>query len=110
VSNGALGDGPAADAAIRAACETAAVARAEGVDLSNADAIAALERVIDDTAANRSSMLQDVDAGRRTEIDAINGAVVDRAGADDLAAPTNRTLAELVRAWEADRGLRDGPG
>lgn len=96
-----------------AARETAAVARASGIDLSDERAVAAVERVVADTAANRSSMLQDVDAGRRTEIDAINGAVVDRARDLDrgesgpaLAVPVNATLAALVRAWETGRGLR----
>jgi len=47
-------------------------------------------------------MYQDVLATQRTEVDAINGYVVDRA--DD--APVNRTLTGLLRAWERARGLR----
>jgi 2-dehydropantoate 2-reductase len=106
--NGALATGPAAALARRAARETAAVARANGVDLADAAAVAATERVVADTAANRSSMLQDVEAGRRTEIDAINGAVLDRSSAreDPIDAPVNETLAALIRAWEAERGHR----
>ena len=61
---------------------------------------------VEATAANRSSMRQDLDAGRRTEVDAINGHVVDRAGAHDLAVPTNETLTRLLRLWERGRGLR----
>ena len=106
VENGALSDGPAAGAARRAANEAARVARAEGVELSDADAMAALERVAEATAANRSSMLQDVSAGRRTEVDAISGAVVERAARHGVDVPTNRTLADLLRAWERGRGLR----
>ena len=104
VRNGALRDGPAADPAVRAARETARVARAEGVNLSDDRAAAALREVVEATAANRSSMLQDVDAGGRTEIDAINGAVADRAESLGVDAPVNRTLAGLVRAWEAENG------
>jgi len=63
--------------------------------------VAAVERVAEATAANASSMQQDVLAGRRTEVDAINGAVVDR-----VDAPVNRTLTALLRAWERARGLR----
>jgi len=48
-------------------------------------------------------MRSDVEAGRPTEIDAINGAVVDRAS-DPV--PVNETLTALVRAWERERGLR----
>jgi 2-dehydropantoate 2-reductase len=50
-------------------------------------------------------MLQDVEAAQRTEIDAINGFVVAQSG--DVAVPVNETLAALVRAWEAERGLRN---
>jgi 2-dehydropantoate 2-reductase len=103
VENGRLADGPAADVARRAARETARVARAEGVDLSNRRARAALDDVVDTTAANRSSMLQDVDDGRRTEVDGINGVVVERAADHGLDVPTNRTLRDLVRAWGAPR-------
>ncbi|QLG28411.1 ketopantoate reductase family protein [Halorarum halophilum] len=106
VENGALAGPPGARTAERAARETARVARAEGVDLTDDDAVTALRDVVDETAANRSSMYQDVRAGRRTEVEAINGAVVDLGRANAVATPTNGTLAELVRTWEAARDLR----
>ncbi|XVH32760.1 ketopantoate reductase family protein [Haloferacaceae archaeon DSL9] len=102
VENGALADGPATTIAKRAARECARVARAEGVRLSNRQALAALERVAATTAANHSSMRQDVAAERRTEIDALNGEVVARASAHRLAVPTNELLTALVRAWERE--------
>ncbi|MFB6295355.1 MAG: ketopantoate reductase family protein [Halobacteriales archaeon] len=103
VRNGALVDGPAADLAARAATETAAVAREQGIDLPDARATGAVRQVAETTAANRSSMLADVESGRRTEIDAINGYVVDHAGGD---VPVNAALAGLIRAWEAGETLR----
>ncbi len=107
VENGALGSDDAATVAHDAARETARVARAEGVRLANRQARAAIDGVIDATAANRSSMLQDVEADRRTEIDAINGVVVERAATHrHVDVPTNRTLTRLVRSWETGRGLR----
>lgn len=106
LENGAVLDGDAGSVAAAAARETAALARAEGVELSDRAAERALDRVADATAGNTSSMLQDVTAGRRTEIDAINGYVADRAADAGLDAPTNRTLVALVRAWEAGQGLR----
>jgi 2-dehydropantoate 2-reductase len=53
-------------------------------------------------------MLEDVAAGRRTEVDAIYGAVVDRADGFGVAVPTCRTLASLIRARELGAGAR-GP-
>ncbi|MFC4436177.1 MULTISPECIES: ketopantoate reductase family protein [Natrialbaceae] len=103
-NNGAVLETPANDIARAATRETARVARADGIRLSNREALAAMERVAVETAANASSMRQDVLADRRTEIDAINGYVVDRAADRGLEVPINRTLTTLVRAWERGRG------
>ena len=68
--------------------------------------MAAVESVAGATADNTSSMRQDVPAGRRTEVDAIGGYVLERAREYDLEVPVNETMTRLLRAWEADRGLR----
>ena len=107
VENGALTEEPLAGLARTAAVETSAVARAEGVALTNETAADAAATVARETARNRSSMLQDVTRGRRTEMDAINGYVTERAAATDRSVPVNRTLAELIRGWE--RGAGVGP-
>ncbi|ARS89780.1 ketopantoate reductase family protein [Natrarchaeobaculum aegyptiacum] len=104
--NGAILDPPAADVAHAAARETARVARGAGISLTDEAAVGAVSQVARDTAANTSSMRQDVRAGRRTEIDAINGYVVDRAEELGLAVPTNRVLASLIRTWERSNELR----
>ena len=101
VPNGALSDGPLSDVARRAARETARVARSRGVDLTDDDALAALESVVDTTADNESSMYRDVQASRRTEVDAINGYVADSA----VETPVNETLAALLRGWERESKL-----
>lgn len=49
-------------------------------------------------AAHRSSMLQDVEAGRRTEIDYLNGAVVRLGKTHGIATPFNEVISELVKA------------
>lgn len=57
-------------------------------------------RLIHDTAAHHSSMLQDVRRGRPTEIDAMNGAIVrlgERAG---IPTPMNALVTRLVHARE----------
>lgn len=101
IENGGVLSDPASEVAAAAARETARAARAAGVELSDQAAVAAVQRVAEATAANTSSMHQDVLAERRTEVDAINGAVADR-----TEAPVNRTLAALLRAWERERDLR----
>ncbi|MGQ3328423.1 MULTISPECIES: ketopantoate reductase family protein [Halorubrum] len=106
ISNGATLDGPGGEAAREAAREVARVARADEVALGEAEAVAAVERVAADTAANRSSMCEDVAAGRRTEVDAIYGAAIERADRFGVSAPTCRTLASLVRAWEVGADVR----
>ena len=88
------------------AAEAAAVARAEGVDLG--DAWAALEAAARATAANRNSMLQDLEAGRPTEIDAISGAIVRRARARGIPVPMTETVLRLVRARERSARARSG--
>jgi 2-dehydropantoate 2-reductase len=101
VPNGNLVDGPAGEVARSAARETVEVAASAGVDIPNAP-----ERTVavaEATAANTSSMHQDVLAEGRTEVDAINGYVVEQA---DGPVPVNATLSALVRAWERERGVR----
>ncbi|UPM42139.1 ketopantoate reductase family protein [Halocatena salina] len=101
IKNGELDAGPATEIAETAARETAHAARQEGIDLTGDEVVEAVRRVIDATADNTSSMLQDVRSERPTEIDAINGYVAEY---DDT--PVNTTLAGLLRAWEHERGLR----
>jgi 2-dehydropantoate 2-reductase len=61
------------------------------------------ERLVPDTASHRSSTLQDIGAGRRTEIDALNGAVLALADKHSVAVPYNRAVYDLVRFVESAR-------
>jgi 2-dehydropantoate 2-reductase len=81
--------------------EAAAVAKALGVSLTYEDPLARVLEVAEKTGKNRSSMLQDFDNERATEIDFINGAVVREAERLGLPAPVNRTVSRLVKAVEA---------
>jgi 2-dehydropantoate 2-reductase len=74
------------------------VAQAEKVDLPFPNPIAAAEDVARRTAANRSSMLQDVVRGAPTEIDAICGAVVRVGQKHNVPTPANWTCWKLVKA------------
>jgi len=98
VPNGALPELPEAwELALAAANEALAVARAAGIKLT-VDPEASLRRVCAATAANRSSMLQDVLAGRTTEIEALNGQVAVRGRAVGVETPVNDFLTKLLRA------------
>jgi 2-dehydropantoate 2-reductase len=99
--NGALLQVPALRELMqRTAEEVVDVARAEGVALPEDDLVARARRVAELTAANKSSMLQDVERGRRTEIDAICGEVVERGLRRGVDTPVNLTLRALVKGIE----------
>ncbi|MFB9280010.1 ketopantoate reductase family protein [Cohnella cellulosilytica] len=77
--------------------ETYGVLAAYGLE-GEAELWDAIARVCEATAGNRSSMLQDIDAGRTTEIDSINGMIARMAAAKNLDAPWNRMATALVKA------------
>lgn len=83
---------------VRAARECALVAQAQGIQLPVDETIARVREVARATAANQSSMLQDVLRDAPTEIEAINGAVARKGGELGVATPTNELLWHLVRA------------
>jgi 2-dehydropantoate 2-reductase len=80
--------------------ETAAVAAALGLELPFADATARVHQHCRDIGASKPSMLQDMERGRPTEIDAINGAVVREGLRVGVPTPCNQALLLLVRARE----------
>ena len=99
VPNGRLLELASACEMLRAlAQETAQVAQAEGIQLPFTDPAAAAEDVARRTAANHSSMLQDVLRGAPTEIDAICGAVVETGQKHGIDTPMNWACWKLVRA------------
>jgi len=77
--------------------EAAAVAAARGITLPYPDPVARVEEVCRATAANRSSMLQDIERGRPTEIDSINGVIVAEGRRLAVPTPLNETIWRLVR-------------
>jgi 2-dehydropantoate 2-reductase len=94
--NGELAQ-PRLSARVATLCdEIIAISTAAGYAALTADLHRQVARVIADTAANRSSMLQDVQAGRRTEIDYITGYLVRAAHQHGAAAPRNEALLRSV--------------
>lgn len=84
-----------------AAREVAAVADAQGIALPYDDAAERAIAVARATAANRSSMLQDIQRGAPTEVEAICGAVA-RVGRElGVPTPVNIRLCRLVRRTQS---------
>ena len=85
---------------LQAMQETVALARARGINIDEAD----IRKHIDITLSMgpvKTSMWQDIEAGRRTEVDYINGYVASQAEAMQLPAAANRMLTRLIHAIEA---------
>jgi 2-dehydropantoate 2-reductase len=79
--------------------EVVRVAQAEGVALSDKDAEQNIAATLS-AGEVKTSMWQDIERGRPTEIDALNGYVAELSERHDLQAPVNRMLSTLVRALE----------
>ena len=77
--------------------EVVQVATHEGQHLELEETLAKVEASMRQTARNTSSMLQDMLAGRQTEIDWITGAIVERGARHGLAVPRHQQVLELVR-------------
>lgn len=89
------------------------VAAAEGVSPVSPGPDEYMKRFYDGllppTRNHRSSMRDDVDAGRRTEIEALNGAVWRMAQAHGIEAPANEMLTRMIRFLSARETARRAP-
>jgi len=80
--------------------EAVAVAKANGIALCDGVLQQRVASVCAATAGNRSSMLRDVECGRRTEIEAITGAIIHAARHVGIETPVNR---QVLRAISGQR-------
>jgi 2-dehydropantoate 2-reductase len=100
----AFQSGPEAAALMEAAMrEVVALSRAMGTGLDESDIEAWRRALAGFDPANKTSMLQDVEAGRRTEVDAFAGTVIRLSDEKGVPVPVNRTLYSLIRAMEEAR-------
>jgi|Deesub1362B_J571_1020462.scaffolds.fasta_scaffold00539_3 2-dehydropantoate 2-reductase len=76
------------------------------IGLPEADFVELVRDVATKTSENRSSMLQDIENKKRTEIDFINGEIVRRAEKLGLEAPINKILVNLVKGVEKTYGIK----
>ncbi len=80
--------------------EAAAVSRAENIDLDKndiANCLAILDRL---SPLGKTSMLQDVEAGRKTEVDVFGGTVSSLGRKHNITVPVNDALVHIIKALE----------
>lgn len=95
--NGQLLDYPEIEELLeKAVSEGVAVARAKGIRLGFDDPVAHTKDLCRATAANKSSMLQDILNDRQTEIEMMNGAIVREGKALGIETPVNLALTNLI--------------
>ncbi|TPG64183.1 2-dehydropantoate 2-reductase [Ewingella americana] len=80
--------------------EVADVMAIEGYQTHTESLLSYVYQVIDTTAANHSSMLQDIRGQRHTEIDYITGYIIRRARKHGLTLPANTRLFEMIKRKE----------
>jgi len=95
-------------AKVSAACasEGYAVAKAKGVKLGFDDPVAYVRDFGSKIPNARPSVLLDLMAGRKSEIDVINGSIPRVGKQVGVAAPVNETITALVKAKEAKLGCK----
>jgi 2-dehydropantoate 2-reductase len=87
--------------ALDAAEEAAKTARKMGIITSTSESPRdQVSTVCQVTASNRSSMLRDIESGRKTEIDAITGVIIDQARQNNISAPVNKKLFQQIKELE----------
>ena len=102
ILNGKIASVPEAAAISSAAVsEAVAVAEALGIKLEHGQGEKCL-KVAQATQNNRSSMGQDIDRHRKTEVDAINGEIVKSGNEMGIATPVNRALHQLIKIVESN--------
>ncbi len=107
VRNGELVNYSETKAILReAVAEAFGVSKAKGIRLPFEDPFQKVESVLKATAINISSMLQDILNQKRTEIDYINGAVVEEGKRLGIKTPVNHLLTSLVKGLEKTHHIR----
>jgi 2-dehydropantoate 2-reductase len=84
--------------------ETVALSEALGTGLRNPDVATWYDTLKNLAPDGKTSMLQDVEAKRKTEVDAFAGAALRLSEGAGVAVPVNRTLYNLIRAIERGYG------
>jgi 2-dehydropantoate 2-reductase len=81
--------------------EVVAVAKAQGIAMDYDERWSAITSLLAKAVGGKASMLQDVEASRRTEIEVINGAIVEAGKRAGVPTPVNETMVQLIGALQA---------
>lgn len=100
VRNGALLENDLWEQSQEILQESLSVARASGINITGPEIQNLLIEVVEATSGNRCSMLQDLMAGRRTEIDSLCGYVIRMGESLGIPTPLNSMLRALVKGVE----------
>jgi len=85
--------------------EVIAVAQAEGVDLKDED-VTSFYKTIDIIAEDgKTSMLQDIEAGRKTEVEMFAPVVIELGEKHNIPTPINQTILSVIRTLEEKQRL-----
>jgi len=102
VTNGELLTDPRLHKMLRGlVSEAVQVAAVHGISFDE-DLVAVTEKVCEHTGQNRCSMLQDLDSGRMTEIEQINGHIAAVGRQHGMAAHLNETITRQIRAAQQE--------
>ena len=100
--NGAVDTPEGREIAFGVMDEVVAVAHAKKIPIDASHISEKINFALANHRAHKASMLQDRLAGRRTEIEQINGAIVREGKAANVPTPVNATLANLMRLIDAN--------
>ncbi len=84
--------------------EVIAVAKAEGVDLKDEDATSFYETLDIIAEDGKTSMLQDIEALRKTEVDMFAPVVIELGEKHGIPTPVNQTILSIIRSMEKQYG------
>ncbi len=81
--------------------EVVDVAKAQGIALDYDERWSAITGLLEKAIGGKASMLQDVEAGRQTEIEVINGAIAEAGRKSGVATPVNGAMVAMISALQA---------
>ncbi len=97
--NGCLSENPILEKFLEIICEESVkIANADGIDLSYSDMLAKTKEVVKNTSDNYSSMLQSVINRKKTEIDSINGKLIEIGRKYNVSTLINEILVNSIKS------------